>query len=228
MPAAVEELEIQQTEEIEEVEGEEKTYTFDELPDNIKSDVLDKHRHMDVDDGFEWWDCVYDDWKEKLTELGFNGPDIYFSGFWSQGDGACFLIKGGFDIKAFSQHHKKFFARLFFPNINKYLNAIAENITFSIRDIDSHYSHEHTKDMDWDYCTGSGSVEEELGTKLAAKFEDKVVELAKYIEEERVSLCKQIYRELEEEYDHLTSDEYIKERIEDYEYRFDEFGDKVE
>lgn len=38
----------------------------------------------------EWYDFIYDDWKETLENAGFINPEIHFSGFWSQGDGACF------------------------------------------------------------------------------------------------------------------------------------------
>ena len=53
----------------------------------------------------DWWDCVYDDLERICPILGVTlatttvrlmgggtrqKPCIWFSGFWSQGDGACF------------------------------------------------------------------------------------------------------------------------------------------
>lgn len=38
----------------------------------------------------EWWDFVFEDAKTIGALIGFNIDNIYFSGFSSQGDGACF------------------------------------------------------------------------------------------------------------------------------------------
>lgn len=39
---------------------------------------------------YDWWDCVYEDAKQIGAIIGFEIDDIFFSGFSSQGDGACF------------------------------------------------------------------------------------------------------------------------------------------
>lgn len=38
----------------------------------------------------EWYGGVYQHYIEDLLQDGFEIDEIYFSGFWSQGDGACF------------------------------------------------------------------------------------------------------------------------------------------
>ena len=38
----------------------------------------------------EWYGGVYQRYIEDLLQDGFEIDDIYFTGFWSQGDGACF------------------------------------------------------------------------------------------------------------------------------------------
>jgi len=50
---------------------------------------IDKHRTINVDYD-DWWDTIYDDFKAKMANIGVDVEKIYFSGFWSQGDGACF------------------------------------------------------------------------------------------------------------------------------------------
>ena len=57
-------------------------------------------------DGFDyqWWDHIYDEWKEELKEMGFDGSDIAFSGFSSQGDGASFTADG-FDFLKWANWH---------------------------------------------------------------------------------------------------------------------------
>lgn len=85
-------------------------YTFDEdgdhggnipfvqLNDQAKERARDWYRTGGLD--YEWWDSIEDEWKQELEELGFNEPDIAFSGFSSQGDGASFTAKS-FDFMKF-------------------------------------------------------------------------------------------------------------------------------
>lgn len=66
--------------------------------------LLEKHRNTNIKH-VEWWDGVYEQFVESCTEKGIRvdthdvqtvggktiaKPSVYFSGFWSQGDGACF------------------------------------------------------------------------------------------------------------------------------------------
>ena len=64
-------------------------YTYDELTEDAQKTAIEKCRTATTED-FEWWRDDYDYWKEKLAKLGYEVEDIWFSGFWSQGDGACF------------------------------------------------------------------------------------------------------------------------------------------
>jgi hypothetical protein len=80
-------------------------YSFDELPtDKAKERARDWWKKAASDD--EFWDFVYEDCAEIFRILGIDskrhttgrdgkirdaGPEIYFRGFWSQGDGACFV-----------------------------------------------------------------------------------------------------------------------------------------
>ena len=38
----------------------------------------------------EWYEHTINDFKDSLESLGFEEVQINFTGFWSQGDGACF------------------------------------------------------------------------------------------------------------------------------------------
>jgi len=53
---------------------------------SVAETILEKHRDWNTD--HEWWDCLIHDCKEFLKAVGFSDPDVRFSGFWSQGDGA--------------------------------------------------------------------------------------------------------------------------------------------
>ncbi|MFA7254446.1 MAG: hypothetical protein WC107_07930 [Patescibacteria group bacterium] len=63
-------------------------YKFDELSESAKQKAIEDYRQ----DGFyyEWWDAVYEDARQIGEILGIEIDNIYFSGFSSQGDGACF------------------------------------------------------------------------------------------------------------------------------------------
>ena len=202
-----------------------EAYTVDKLPEDIKQWVLDKYRHLEVED-FDWWDCVYDDWKEKLQEFGFMEPEIYFSGFGSQGDGACFDCKH-IDIRKFASHHKETFIKLFFPHINKHLDAIENCVDFRIErnSYANHYSHRNTRYVDWQIHT---DVDEELGERLAATFEEKIKEISGLIDDVRTELSDKIYKSLWDEYDYLTSDEAVIEALNSNDYKFDEEGERCD
>jgi hypothetical protein len=65
------------------------TYTYNELSDAAKEKARDWYRRITDDDNF-WSECAIDDAKDQGRHLGLDIDNIYYSGFWSQGDGACF------------------------------------------------------------------------------------------------------------------------------------------
>ncbi len=62
-----------------------------------QQELLNNFRHVNTED-FEWWDFTYEEFEDDLLEIGLtvkrkngeNSPEIYFSGFYCQGDGASF------------------------------------------------------------------------------------------------------------------------------------------
>ena len=78
-------------------------YQFPELSDAAKEKARSWYRELGPHD--DWWDAVYEDFERVCEILGIRlkttpvrlmgggtraKPCIWFSGFWSQGDGACF------------------------------------------------------------------------------------------------------------------------------------------
>jgi hypothetical protein len=63
-------------------------YAFSELSDDAQRHALDKLRDLNAD--HEWWEFTYDDAKQCAAILGIEITRIYFSGFSSQGAGACY------------------------------------------------------------------------------------------------------------------------------------------
>lgn len=50
--------------------------------------LLEENRYNSVD--YDWWDFIYEDFKQQMKESGVEVLEIEFSGFCSQGDGAWF------------------------------------------------------------------------------------------------------------------------------------------
>lgn len=166
-------------------------YTFDELNKEQKKEVLDKYRDFNAEG--DWYsDNVTTPWEEKLERIGFTGARIFFSGFGSQGDGACFT--SGVDLMKLGQflgYNKPFMAKL------KRLVEAGE-IEAGITDLGGLYNHELTKRFA--FCEDEPK--------------DIIERMEKDGEEARLKLCKRIYKDLEKEYSERTSDEELTEFFE--------------
>lgn len=192
-----------------------KIYKFSELSEKVQKKVLDEHRDWNVED-FDWWDSVYDMKYDDLKQLGFEDCGIWFSGFSSQGDGACFdcnsfdgekLIKaleGRIDDKRLKQY-KRWVSKLY----------QADLLDFDIITTNYRYTHKRTRKLTVDMSRG-GSGHKRVEALINSFEED--------LEELRLSICDDIYEMLEKEYEHLTSDEAVKESLEINEIEFLETG----
>jgi len=178
--------------------------TFDELTPQQQAKVLDNLRDINTD--FEWWESSYDFYKILLGYMGFEGVEISFSGFSSQGDGASFTADRYSYAKdavkkireasptdtAFTQCAKEIQHRYFY------------GITGIVCRKSTMYAHQNTVEAEIFNSKG-----EWIGQKPEQEFNTIIRRLMKHI-----------YRQLEEEYDDLTSDEQVKEAIEANEYFF--------
>ena len=191
-----------------------EVFKYDELPENVKDKVIDNNWGINVDDSF-WNDYTLDYWKEKLESRGFINPEINFSGFASQGDGASFTCDSiDFPSLFKSQKDTKRFAGILrnLDNGNLYLSA-------KLSRTDYHYVHEYTVNVDyveWDWY-GDERHDPNLNDNPLSKTLD---ELEGYIIDIARPLMKQIYRELEKEYVYLTSRESVEETLRSNGYTF--------
>lgn len=201
-------------------------FRLDELSDAAKENARAWYREGGFD--YDWYDAVYEDFQRIAEILGLTlktrtirlvgggarqPPCIWFRGFWSQGDGACF--------EAFYRYKKEAACRirLHAPQDTE-LHRIADGLQALQRrnfyqlsaeaNHRGHYYHE--------YCMAI-SVERDSPTSqdMTADAEDVVTEALR-------DLARWLYRQLEREYDHLTSDEAIDETIIANEYTFTETG----
>jgi hypothetical protein len=206
-------------------------FKYEELSDSAKQKAREWYRGEGPD--YEWWDSVYDDFEEVCKILGveldtksvllMNGktrqePRIYFSGFWSQGDGACFAgrFRGKLDmvekIKEYAPQDTDLHniaACLFVDFVQPYNATCRVDITTTGR-----YSHSHTMRFEFnEYETSEGEWE---------PMEDRGRE--EVVENNLRWLADWLYHRLEKEYDWLTSDEIVEENIIANGYEFNEYG----
>lgn len=195
-------------------------YTFDELSEPAKEKAREWYRNGQLDYG--WWDSVYEQADTAAKHLGIDidrkgkhTPAIYFSGFWSQGDGACF--EGSYRYK---KGWRSALLHEFGPGDT--LNELL-SIGQSLQEIQSkqfyklgatcrhrgHYQHsgcmsvevEHAEDRYRDIGDAEGEIRDQL--RLFADW---------------------IHGRLGQEHDWLTSDEQVDESIRANEYTFNEDG----
>lgn len=115
-------------------------YTFNELNKEAQKKALDIFRYFNVDDDF-WRECLLEKIKENLQNKGYKNPEINYSGFYSQGDGASFTSKT-VDLSPWFKAPK--FAPL----------ASIENLTASIDRVSNYHVHKNTIQafVDTTYC----------------------------------------------------------------------------
>jgi hypothetical protein len=167
-------------------------YRLDELAPAVQAKVLDRERHINVED--EWWyEGTLSTWKGTLESQGYGEPKIFFSGFGSQGDGACF--EASVDLIAWLRGRKR--VRSF-----RRLLSVRESgkVAITIRHT-GRYCHAYSTEVVVSYGGSDDEIEREL------------VEVRTEIAEEVVELSQQIYRELEKEYFALIDDQAVAETL---------------
>jgi len=190
-------------------------YSYDELSEKAKEKALEEMK--DINTNYDWWDAVYDDAKEIGKLMGIEIDEIYFSGFWSQGDGACF--EGTYSYKKDSVNAVKEYA----PSDTE-VQEIAKNLF----DIQKKHFYQLTAGV-----KHSGRYSHENSTDIAVFNKDSSSEYqvdCEELEKELRSFMKWIYSQLEKQYDYLSSKAVIEDTINSNDYYFSEdgsFGKKV-
>ena len=206
-------------------------YKFEELSESAQKTALDKLRDWNVD-AIDWWDYLYDNFKKKMP-LGYYVGRINFSGFWSQGDGAKFngiVTKNHNQCLALLPCDLAAQVRAF--NAKCRLLGIEEIVLEFHSKIDSSGHYEHSGCMsldcptfthDWDDTLGDILMQSEFHELAQALYDCNEIDEA-VIKEAR-GYADDLYRDLEKEYEYLTSDEAVSENIIHSELEFTEDGD---
>ena len=190
-------------------------YTIDELSGAAKENARIWYRDQGLHD--EWYDFVYEDFETICRMLGItlattpvrlygggtrDKPQVHFSGFASQGDGASFAGRYSYARRAGSaiRAHAPQDAEL--HRIADKLQAVQRRNFFqlhsSIRQ-SGRYCHEYTMAIE---------VERDSPTwqPMTDGAEDTVTETLR-------DLARWLYRQLQSEYEHQTSDEAVDEIV---------------
>lgn len=195
-------------------------YHYHELSEAAKDRARDWYRSASTHD--EWWDQAYEDAATAADLLGIDidedrhgrGQAIYFSGFSSQGDGACWKGRYAYKRGAAKAIAQEFPQEPELHRIAMALQALQSLHFYKLRAVVSlsgRYCHSGTMDVDTyhsdDLYRDIGDAETEM-TTLLRDFADW------------------IYRELEKQHDWLNSDEEVAASIEANEYTFTETGER--
>ena len=199
-------------------------YKYDELSESAQQTAREWYLEGGLD--YFWWDFSYEDFARVAEILGIdlsqkpiplmNGkhryePEIYFTGFYSQGSGSSFVgtysyAKGAVaKIKAYAPQDEELhrIAQALQDIQRKHFYRLTADIT-SVRD---HYIRVEVNDSENCY-RDIGDAENDV-RGLMNDFNNWM------------------FKRLEDEYEYLTSDEAVAESIIANEYEFDEDGNWV-
>jgi hypothetical protein len=188
-----------------------ETFKFSELSDKAKEKAI--AYFQEHNDFSHYAECVVDNFKDLLDLIGFSNVKIYYSGFWSQGDGACFefdykYAKGA--AKAISKETGPSETELI--RIAKALQELQRKNFYGLKARGNHrgnYYHENSIVIDFlEGCAETKDYETDL---------EEFSTLAR-------DLMRRLYSELEKEYDYQNSEAQIIEMLEANDCDFLECG----
>jgi hypothetical protein len=207
-------------------EVEEKTeFKFSELSERAKESARDGYRYSGNYPCDDWWEFIYDDAVRIAALLGitinttahkttkgrsYEKPDIWFSGFGNQGDGASFAGQYEFRADALEQITQE--------TKDETLIRIAHDLTmigltrrlqslggFSISITTSgRYSHSHTMDI-------SLNMDDDSTEDIEPDLVGLEVDLLQLMRD----FADWIYDQLEKENEYLMSDEVVDQALND-------------
>lgn len=203
-----------------------EVFRLEELSEPAKDSARVWYRKGGPHDG--WYEFVYEDFEAICEILGielktfpvrlYGGgtsqkPCIWFSGFWSQGDGACFEGCYRYQKAAGRKIREHAPQDYELHRIASALQAIQRHHFYHLRaEIVHHGRYYHEYCMAIEVALDSSDVQ-----GMIADAADGVVELMR-------DLARWLYRQLEREYEYLTSNEVVDEAIIANGYTFTEDG----
>lgn len=180
------------------------------LDKSRRDELLSEYRDINIGFGERWWEGVDVQIREEMEEIGIRVTQLYFSGFWSQGDGAA--IEGYVDdwfkvLTHLKDPHAEARARL------------ANNEDWSLRVLSKgQYCHSGTLQATYDIPEDSNPFDQDedplrhYAWRIAnphVPSEQEIEALERRLLQLFVERSDDAYKRLEAEYDYLTSDEVV-------------------
>ena len=187
-----------------------KLFSFDELSEDSKQVVIERNRNSNTD-FCDWHEPIIEGFLESLPQQGFNVNNIFYSGFWSQGDGAMFEYTFNDTIL------KKFIHSLDLDNKTRLLAEVSFTCSGKGKQTGNYYhSNSCSHNIYLESCAPYEDETTELADKYQEAFEEFVITLYK-------ELCQTIYDALETYYYELQQDDNVIEYLmaNDFEYTQD-------
>ena len=195
---------------------------FSELDEEQREKAIEKYRYWNTEYS-NWWDDTYETYTKALTALGFELGGIYFTGFGSQGDGACFTGSWRYNPKWRADLDKLEYGDWMRKDLVGFGLALQESKRIEVTISQSgRYYHEYTmqfeSEYNWKYMPDDSDDWEDDWPDSDET--DGLYETFR-------NIARHIYRALRDEYDYLTSDETIAEMLNDdpdrfgFEFEFD-------
>ncbi len=154
----------------------------------------------------EWWDYVEEGFKEKVAPMGITVAAVFFNGFYCQGSYAAFI--GRIDAAMFMEHTK--LSEEYYPlylatkDDGSYARVTDRNNQGNIRVNYDSYANQ----------TGASGVFSDLDQEAWEELidqQEKDCALEAAMQDFCDDLCHELFRNLQTEYEYLTSEEqYIE------------------
>jgi hypothetical protein len=186
------------------------------IDDERKAALIEKYRDINVD---KWWekDACESFQERMMQEAGIRVDTVYFNGFCSQGDGACF--------EGAVEDWGKFLSKTLPACPDVVVKHASKFFSFSCKRTGRYY-HSNSTTFDAELPLPFGE-EVEWMIETYSPHNDELRSLAWYnilsgysaddLEEDFKSFFREcmddLYGELEQEYDYLTSDEVVWESV---------------
>ena len=196
---------------------------YEELTDEAKKTA----RGLVANKVSDWFDgCqVIDDWKQILKALGFYNPEIFWSGFWSQGDGACFI--GSWEPQWVEPEN----ISDWLPEKDPERFGTFAQEQYALYKLLEAAGADASDDDQTSFLAGHAKLEHRscYNHESSISYEFSYEGWNPELEDEFINWCKDlmrmIYKDLEEQYEWETSDEAVEETIAFNEYDFNEKGE---
>jgi hypothetical protein len=143
-----------------------------------------------------------------MKQVGIHVDKIYFSGFWSQGDGACFVGSLDNALTYLNHHHVDQF-----PMLRKLIEMGGS--VWANSDHRGRYYHSNSVSINaeceafWQCANPKSELQEAVIQRWDGMVDKEIVDFEAALAEQWRTYMNDLYTKLEEEHDYLTSDDGV-------------------